>query len=425
MQSLGRHVIAEFYNCPADKLNGVTAIEKAMVDSAEEAGATVINSTFHHFAPMGVSGVVVIQESHLAIHTWPEYGFAAVDIFTCGDTVSPWKALELLKMRLEAEHVSSIEMRRGQTEQLPEPQALPYGNSQNLRTIRKRTKELWFTERAGELALSVKHEGELLEQRQSAYQRIEVLKTQALGDLLVLDGIIATSTLDGPANHEMLVHPAMLSHPNPQKAIVIGGGDGGVVRELLRYDSLEKISVLEQDEEVVEVARKWLPQWASSLKQPKVELIFGDAHLTLNTFPNHSIDILIVDAYNPAQMENPQWEEQFFGAVSQVLSRGGVAVFQLGSPWVAQQGFEERVYKLQQQFGVERIYPYLASLPSYPTGLWAFALVVALGADPKNTLEENWQNLESASLEYFNREVHQHCWALPNFVKKMMMPGKS
>ena len=90
MNALGRHILVEFSNCKADVLSDVSAIEEAMVKAAQVAGATVINSTFHHFSPYGVSGVVVIQESHLAIHTWPEFKYAAVDLFTCGDTVDPW-----------------------------------------------------------------------------------------------------------------------------------------------------------------------------------------------------------------------------------------------------------------------------------------------------------------------------------------------
>ena len=89
MEALGRHILVEFYNCSPELMNDVVHIEKSMVEAAETAGATVINSTFHHFSPYGVSGVVVIQESHLAIHTWPEFGYAAVDLFTCGDSVNP------------------------------------------------------------------------------------------------------------------------------------------------------------------------------------------------------------------------------------------------------------------------------------------------------------------------------------------------
>jgi S-adenosylmethionine decarboxylase proenzyme len=114
MNALGTHVLAEYYDCNTNILNNTKQIENCLNDAAQIAGATVVSSAFHTFNPHGVSGVVVIAESHLTIHTWPEYGYAAVDIFTCGDTVDPWKAFEYLKKNLESGHYSTIEMKRGQ-----------------------------------------------------------------------------------------------------------------------------------------------------------------------------------------------------------------------------------------------------------------------------------------------------------------------
>ena len=113
MNSLGRHILVEFIGCSSDILNDVAAIEKGMIDAAKDAGATVIQSSFHHFSPYGVSGVVVIQESHLAIHTWPEYQYAAVDLFTCGTSVDPWVSFDHLRKVFEAQNYSAIEMYRG------------------------------------------------------------------------------------------------------------------------------------------------------------------------------------------------------------------------------------------------------------------------------------------------------------------------
>ena len=128
MENLGRHIIAELIDCDPVILKDVHQIEQFMVKAAEDAHATVINSTFHHFAPFGVSGVVVIQESHLAIHTWPEYRYAAVDVFTCGDAVNPWQCYMSLKQTLKSSGGSAIEMHRGQAQLLPEaaedPEAL-------------------------------------------------------------------------------------------------------------------------------------------------------------------------------------------------------------------------------------------------------------------------------------------------------------
>ena len=113
MKALGRQIVVEYYGCNHDILNDVAFIKRAMRDAALASGATIVQEAFHLFNPHGVSGVVVIAESHLAIHTWPEYGYAAVDLFTCGDDVNPDAAFEYLKSHLGAETFTAFEMKRG------------------------------------------------------------------------------------------------------------------------------------------------------------------------------------------------------------------------------------------------------------------------------------------------------------------------
>lgn len=113
MNSLGRHILAEMYGCDPKILNDEELIEKAMVDSAREAGAEVREVAFHKFSPQGVSGVVVISESHLTIHTWPELGYAAVDVFTCGHHVNPWDACNYLTEKLNSSNMTATEVKRG------------------------------------------------------------------------------------------------------------------------------------------------------------------------------------------------------------------------------------------------------------------------------------------------------------------------
>lgn len=113
MRALGRHVLAEFYGCSPDILNNTAQIEQIMVKAALEAGAEIREVVFHEFTPQGVSGVVVISESHLAIHTWPELGYAAVDVFTCGTTVDPWVSCYYLKRHFIAERMAAKEIKRG------------------------------------------------------------------------------------------------------------------------------------------------------------------------------------------------------------------------------------------------------------------------------------------------------------------------
>lgn len=124
IKALGRHILIEYYECNTDKLKSPEEIEKHMKKAAVKARATIVQSVFHHFNPYGVSGVVVIQESHLSIHTWPEFGYAAVDIFTCGDSVEPWTAFEYLEEIFEAKKSETTEYPRGITDEIQK-----YGNN--------------------------------------------------------------------------------------------------------------------------------------------------------------------------------------------------------------------------------------------------------------------------------------------------------
>lgn len=130
MEALGRQILVEFYDCDESKINDVSYIENSLIQATKASKATIISHNFHKFSPYGVSGVVVIAESHVAIHTWPEYNYCAVDIFTCGDTIDPWVIQEHLKDYFESKNVSSMEMKRGMF-RMPEGQKLLFKPDQN------------------------------------------------------------------------------------------------------------------------------------------------------------------------------------------------------------------------------------------------------------------------------------------------------
>ena len=113
MRALGRHLLLELKECNREVLNDLDLLEKYLSDTAEKIGATVVNKAFHQFSPHGVSGVVVVAESHLCIHTWPEYGYASIDVFTCGETIDPKDAVDILVDKLQAGHSSYMELERG------------------------------------------------------------------------------------------------------------------------------------------------------------------------------------------------------------------------------------------------------------------------------------------------------------------------
>lgn len=113
MEALGRQILVEFYDCNSSLLNSVDFVENTLLEGTRMSGATIISHSFHKFSPHGVSGTVVIAESHVAIHTWPEYNYAAVDIFTCGETIDPWIIQDYFEKQFESEKVSSMELKRG------------------------------------------------------------------------------------------------------------------------------------------------------------------------------------------------------------------------------------------------------------------------------------------------------------------------
>lgn len=119
MEALGRQILVEYYDCNSTKLDDLSFIEAALLEATKASKATIITHNFHKFSPHGVSGVIVIAESHVAIHTWPEYSYAAVDVFTCGETIDPWIIQQKLKDSFESKNISSMEMKRGMFKMRP------------------------------------------------------------------------------------------------------------------------------------------------------------------------------------------------------------------------------------------------------------------------------------------------------------------
>ena len=424
MGTLGRHIIVEFYNCEPELLNGVVYIEKSMEGAAKEAGATLINSTFHHFSPYGVSGVVVIQESHLAIHTWPEYGFASVDLFTCGDTVDPWISYKYLKDALKASHGSAVEMRRGEMHLLEK-------NDFDISQMRDqmsaedgsplKTKDIWFTERNDHIALSLKHEGKLYE-HQSDFQKVEVYKTHAYGNMLTLDGMVMCTENDEYVYHEMITHVPMLTHPNIKRALIIGGGDGGTARELLRHDSIEEVVMVEIDGKVIEACKQHLPEIASALDHPKLSLHVEDGIKYVKEAPNEAFDLVIVDSTDPVGPGEGLFTAEFYKEVHRILKPNGIMITQSESPRFNQKVFKEIFDCYKSIFGQNNVHCYLAYIPTYPTGMWSFSYSSKGDLHPLHDYDKARaaEFTQDNSLSYYNEQIHQAAFALPNFVSDML-----
>ena len=425
MENLGRHIIAELTDCNPDLLRDVHVIEQLMVQAAEAAHATVINATFHHFAPFGVSGVVVIQESHLAIHTWPEYRYAAVDVFTCGDTVNPWDCYLSLKKTLESGSGSAIEMHRGQAQLLPDAEedtALLMQMRDDNKPAIKRTRDIWFTERDDNTAQSFRHKGDILYRKQTPYQKVEVIDTFAYGKMLTLDDYVMTTEKDEFAYHEMLTHPAAQLQGAPTTALVIGGGDGGVVRECLRYAGIARVVLVEIDAAVVEASRQYLPSIAGQLDDPRVEIQHIDGAKYVAEAADRSFDLILVDSTDPSSISDTLFGEQFYKNAARVLREGGYFAAQSESPRYHTEQFLKVNRQLRSVFGANATHTYLLHVPTYPSGLWSMTLAGKRPFVPKTDLNAEKADTFAAAqtLKYYNADIHAAAFALPNYVREIL-----
>lgn len=426
MSALGNHILVEFSGCEPEIMNEVSAIENAMVRAADTAGATVINSTFHHFSPYGVSGVVVIQESHLAIHTWPEYGYAAVDLFTCGDQVDPWISFDYLKKAFKAKNYSAIEMKRG---------ALNLLNRMDfdLNSIRseankrnnpsKFTRNVWFTDKDDDQGLSLRYTGEVLYDKKSEFQRVKVLDTYKYGKMLALDQMVMTTEKDEFHYHEMISHPAIFTHGNVKNVLVIGGGDGGTVREILKHDKIESVTMVEIDGAVVEACRKFLPSIASAFDHPKLELKIEDGIEFVKNTDSNQYDLILVDGSDPVGPAEGLFTKEFYSNCYRSLKNDGILVAQGESPKFNESAFSMLNSTLKDIFGIQSVHTSLFYVPTYPTGMWSFQWGMKGESSPydiNDKLEVIESFVELQNLGYYNFHIHKSSFALPNFVKKML-----
>ncbi len=433
MNALGRHILVEFLNCKADVLNDVVQIEKAMVEAAQIAGATVINSTFHHFSPYGVSGVVVIQESHLAIHTWPEYRYAAVDLFTCGDSVDPWVSFEHLKKAFDASY-SALEMNRGSTHVIKKGEGLQVkpNNAENYDPSKgyKINRNVWFTDKDENQALSLRYTGDVLFDEVSPHQRVRILESCAYGKMLTIDDMVMCTEKDEFHYHEMITHPAVQAFQSVQGSIknvlVIGGGDGGTIRELFKYNSLEKVTMVEIDEAVVRACKMHLPTIAREFSNPKLNLIIGDGIKFISEAAADSYDLIIVDGSDPAGPAQGLFTKNFYTHCQKALKNNGILITQGESPMFHAQTFVELNQCLKGVFGNNSIHTLLFHATTYPSGMWSLQMAIKGQYSPVKDIKINEiQKFTTGltgekSLKYYNEDLHSAAFSLPTFVKQML-----
>ncbi|XP_077216767.1 spermidine synthase 1 [Tasmannia lanceolata] len=285
----------------------------------------------------------------------------------------------------------------------------------------------WFSEISpmwpGE-AHSLKVE-KILFQGKSEYQNIMIFQSSTYGKVLVLDGVIQVTERDECAYQEMIAHLPLCSIPNPKKVLVIGGGDGGVLREVSRHSSVEHIDICEIDGMVVDVSKQFFPDLAIGYEDPRVSLHVGDGVAFLKAVPEGTYDAIIVDSSDPIGPAQELFEKPFFESVAKALRPGGVVCTQAESIWLHMHIIEDIVSVCRQIFKGAVDYAW-TTVPTYPSGVIGFMLCSTAGPTvdfqhPVNPIDENEDQCKSKGpLKFYNSQIHSAAFCLPSFAKRVI-----
>ena len=278
--------------------------------------------------------------------------------------------------------------------------------------------ELWFTEQhTPEVNFSIKVNRQLFT-AQSDYQRIDVFDSKEFGRFLTLDGYMMLTEKDEFIYHEMIVHVPMAVHPNAKRILVIGAGDGGVIRELTRYDSIEHIDMVEIDELVVEVCKKYLPLTACSLDDERVHITYQDGLKYIRS-KKDEYDLIIVDSTDPFGPGEGLFTKEFYGNCYKALKDDGIIVNQHESPFYHQDALAmQRAHKrIVESFAISKVYQ--AHIPTYPSGHWLFGFSSKKYHPTKDFNAAKWNTL-GLHTKYYNTRLHEGAFALPNYVEELL-----
>ncbi|XP_027905159.1 spermidine synthase 2-like [Vigna unguiculata] len=263
---------------------------------------------------------------------------------------------------------------------------------------------------------------EIYFQGKSEYQDMLVFQSSSYGKVFVLDGALQLTEKDECAYQEMMTHLPLCSIPNPKKVLLIGGGDGGILREISRHSSVEQIDICEIDTMLIDVYKEFFPDVAVGYKDPRVKLHIIDGTLFLNSVPRGTYDAIIVDAFDPIRPDHELFESEFLQLVAMALRPGGVLCIQAESIWFQSLDIEELLTKSHQTFKGSSNYAW-TTVPAYPSGVIGFLLCSTEGPyvdfrNPINPIDPENHGISNQPLKFYNSEVHSAAFCLPSFAKR-------
>ncbi|WLR48882.1 polyamine aminopropyltransferase [Halobacillus litoralis] len=270
----------------------------------------------------------------------------------------------------------------------------------------------WFTEKQTDHFGITAKVNRSLHSEKTDFQDLEMLETAEWGNMLVLDDMVMTTEKDEFVYHEMVAHVPLFTHPDPKNVLVVGGGDGGVIREVLKHESVEKATLVEIDGKVIEYSKKYLPSIAGALEDERVEVKVDDGFMHIAKSENE-YDVIMVDSTEPVGPAVNLFSKGFYEGIAKALKEDGIFVAQTDNPWFKADLIRQVYSDVKETFPITKVYT--ANIPTYPSGLWTFTMGSKVH-DPQQVTEERFADIDT---KYYTDEIHRACFALPKFVKDL------
>jgi spermidine synthase len=273
--------------------------------------------------------------------------------------------------------------------------------------------EIWFTEKQTDhygITMKLK---ETYVREQTDFQDLAMVETEEWGTMLLLDGMVMTTDRDEFVYHEMVAHPALFTHPNPEHVLVVGGGDGGVIREILKHPKVKRAVLVDIDGKVIEYSKQYLPQIASGLDDPRVEVIVNDGFMHIHDHKN-TYDVIMVDSTEPVGPAVQLFTRGFYQGIYDALKEDGMFVAQTDNPWFKADLIRNVNRDVKAVFPIVRTY--WANVPTYPSGLWTFTL----GSKKYDPLAVDESQIPEIDTKYYSPRLHKAAFVLPKFVEDLV-----
>jgi spermidine synthase len=272
--------------------------------------------------------------------------------------------------------------------------------------------DLWVEERHRDIFAARYRVKRVLFSDRSPYQQVEILETEGMGKMLLNDGLVMISERDEFVYHEMIAHVPLFTHPKPERVLIIGGGDGGAAREVLRHPGVKKCHMVEIDEMVVSACREFIPHTASCLDDPRLSLVIADGVKFVGE-TEERFDVVLVDSTDPIGPAKPLFGRGFYSDVRRILTDGGMVVSQGESPFYETEAQKSLLGILGSLFPHTHIYNFTNL--TYPGGLWSFTYA-SRGICPQEDFDPTRVLESGMEFRYYNPAVHLAAFALPGFM---------